>query len=48
MSLFIYFGWEKKWVNGGDLSWHLPPKRDHNDTLFAGSKLAKARDPNEP
>ena len=51
MSLFIYiFFAEKKRrrVNGGELSWHLLPERDHNDTLFAGSELAKARDPNEP
>ena len=48
MSLFIYFCWEKNWVNGGDLSWHLPLERDHNDTLFAGPGLAEARDPNKP
>ena len=51
MSLFIYIFLlrkkKKKRVNGGELSWHLLPERDHNDILFAGPELMKARDPNE-
>jgi len=30
------------------ISWHLPPERDHNNTLFTGPRPTKAKDSNEP
>ena len=38
----------KKWVNGGDLSWRLLFGRDHSDTLSARPGFAGARNPNKP
>ena len=47
MHLFFFFE-KTKLGREGDLSWCLPPKRDHSDTLSAGPKPMKAGDPDEP
>lgn len=38
----------KKWVEGGDLSWRFPPEYDHSDILSARPAPTGTEDPDEP
>ena len=38
----------KKWVQGGDLSWHFLPRCDHSNTLPPGFEPVRAGDSYEP
>ena len=46
--LSFFFFLEKKMGKEGNLSWRLPSKCDHNNTLSVGPEPAGARTPNEP